>query len=158
MSGSEKTKRRDAITNLISSQKVVSQEQLLSLLEEQNIETTQATLSRDLKSMKVSRVFDGHGGYNYSLAGSGSTENLPDDHYLQDIRRGVISLDSSGNIAVINTLSGHANAVAAALDNLNFEEIVGTVAGDDTIMVLLRSPENNKTLSQRLAQITEGKI
>jgi transcriptional regulator of arginine metabolism len=133
----ERNARLRAVKKLISENRVTSQEQLLGLLSGRGISVTQATLSRDMKSLKVNKVFDGDRGYYYTLP----SEENPEDtipHYVQDIRRGFLSMEFSGNICVINTLSGHANPVAAALDRLSLEDIVGTVAGDDTIMAVLK--------------------
>lgn len=132
----DRTARLHAIRRLIKNDRIESQESLLSRLEDGGFSLTQATLSRDLKLLKVGKVSDG----------SRSIYTLPDEeerdesrqNYLHDVKRGWISIDFSGNIAVVFTLAGHADTVALALDRLEFPEILGTVAGDDTVILVLR--------------------
>jgi transcriptional regulator of arginine metabolism len=98
---------------------------------------TQATLSRDLRHLRVVKVSDGSEGYYYTFleteTGKGSDQTL-----IQDFLRGFLSIAFSGNFGLIKTLPGHAPSVAAAIDNLGIEEILGTLAGDDTILLVPR--------------------
>ena len=128
--------RLNIIKNLITEKKISSQEQLLLLLKEENVHVTQATLSRDLKSLKVGKVSDGHRGYYYTLPDQKMNKETT-EHFLDDIKRGYIALAFSGNLVVMHTLPGHANTVAFALDRLDLDEITGTIAGDDTILIIL---------------------
>ena len=98
---------------------------------------TQATLSRDLKMLKVGKISDGWSGYYYSLPESDLVSES-EKSYIQDVRRGILSIEFSGNFGVIKTRPGHANSVCFALDVLNLPEILGSLAGDDTIFVILR--------------------
>ena len=129
--------RRSVIKEIIKNNKIDNQDSLLQMLRLQGIDVTQATLSRDLKMLKISKISDGWSGYYYSLP---SNETIEEDRkeYIQDVRRGIISIEFSGNIGVIKTKSGHANSVASALDYFDMQEILGTIAGDDTIFILLR--------------------
>ena len=126
-----------AIKHVFSTQDISSQEQLVEILFSQGIDVTQATLSRDLKILQVSKVPDGKGGNIYALT---SEEDLKatEEQYIKDFLRGFISLEGSGNLLVLKTLSGHAQAVAAALDNLEVEGALGTLAGDDTVLIILK--------------------
>lgn len=133
----EKENRLATIKRLISKNRIDNQDSLLQMLKNEGFDLTQATLSRDLKTLKVGKISDGWSGYYYTLLDSASS-NVSSQNYLQDIRRSVISIEFSGNIGVIKTRAGHANAVCYALDVLKLPEILGTVAGDDTIFVLLR--------------------
>lgn len=133
----DRSERLKKIKDLIRSHRIESQEYLLNLLEKEKFHVTQATLSRDLKYLRVSKISDGWSGYYYSLP----TEDNPpkaEQGYIQDVRRGILSLEFSYHMGVIKTLPGHADSVALALDNLVLPEILGTVAGDDTIFVILR--------------------
>lgn len=132
-----RSQRLTAIKNIISSQDIASQEQLAELLTAQGMEVTQATLSRDLKQLQVSKVPDGRGGTVYALT---SEEDLKhtEEQFIGDFLRGFLSIDGSGNLLVLRTLAGHAHAVGAALDNLEVEGALGTVAGDDTVLIILR--------------------
>ncbi len=133
----ERQSRLKSIKNIIRSQRIESQDVLLDLLNEQGFEVTQATLSRDLKMLKVGKVPDSQGGYVYALPGD--DENHENNSiYVQDFLRGYLSIDFSGNIVVIKTFSGHANSVCNAIDNLNMKEVLGTVAGDNCMFACLK--------------------
>ena len=133
----ERQTRLKAIINLIKNNTIESQDELLALLLKEGYDVTQATLSRDLKLLKVGKVPDGKSSYMYALpddADSPESETI----YAQDFLRGYVSIDFSGNIVVIKTFSGHANTVCNAIDNLNFDEVLGTVAGDNCMFACLR--------------------
>lgn len=133
----ERTTRLKAIKKLIKNNRVKSQEELLGHLLTEGFEVTQATLSRDLKLLKVGKLSDGHAGYVYTLPGEdekGENEEL----FVQDFLRGYVSIEWNASTVVIKTFSGQANSVANALDSLNLEEILGTVAGDNCIFASLR--------------------
>jgi len=133
----DKDARMDCIKQIIREMRIHSQEALLEQMHLRGHRVTQATLSRDLKGLKVGKVSDGKNGYYYTLPGDakyGATEK----DYLKDVQRGFISYEFSQNICVINTLPGHANSVALAIDQINLNEILGTIAGDDTIFLVLK--------------------
>lgn len=133
----ERTSRLKAIRNLIKSNSIKSQEELLGLLTKDGYEVTQATLSRDLKLLKVGKMSDGHEGYLYALPSEEeSREN--ESIFVQDFMRGYVSIEWNSSTVVIKTFSGQANSVANALDSLNMREILGTVAGDNCIFASLR--------------------
>ena len=122
--------RLKSIKKLIKTSKIESQETLLGLLQKEGYEVTQATLSRDMKLLKIGKISDGNNGYIYALP----SEDERQDSELtvaQDFLRGYISIECSGNIAVIKTYSGHADVVASALDTLALDEVIGTIAGGD---------------------------
>ncbi len=133
----ERQSRLKAIKNLIKNNNIESQDELLLLLLKEGYDVTQATLSRDLKLLKVGKVPDGQNGYKYALPGENESAES-EAIYVQDFLRGYISIDWSGNIVVIKTFPGHANTVCNAIDNLNMEEILGTVAGDNCMFACLR--------------------
>ena len=136
--GKTKNARLAAITNIIRNQIIRSQEELISILKEKGFVLTQATLSRDLKELQVVKVHTSQG-YKYSINTTGVLGHAASIHSSQDI---ALSIDASGNLAVVKTLPGFAAAVAATIDNIvPSEMIVGCVAGDDTILVILRSAE-----------------
>ncbi len=129
--------RLTAIKELIKKNKIDNQDTLLSLLKEEGFDVTQATLSRDLKALKVGKISDGWSGYYYSLP-ENELVSESEKSYVQDVRRGVVSIEFSGNVGVVKTRSGHANSVALALETLSLPEILGTLAGDDTVLIVLR--------------------
>ena len=133
----ERLTRLKTIRKLIKNYRIESQDTLLAYLEKEGYEVTQATLSRDLKLLKVGKVSDGSTGYVYSLT-SEEERQESEQIYIQDFLRGYVSIDWSGNIVVIKTYPGHANTVSSALDNLNMDELLGTVAGDNCLFACLR--------------------
>jgi transcriptional regulator of arginine metabolism len=133
----ERLTRLKSIRKLIKNYRIESQEALLGYLQKEGYEVTQATLSRDLKLLKVGKISDGHSGYVYTLPGD---EERPESEqiFVQDFLRGYVSIDWNGNVVVIKTFGGHADTVSNALDSLNMDEILGTVAGDNCIFACLR--------------------
>ena len=130
------SERRRAVRELIAGGAISSQEELLRRLAASGLSTTQATLSRDLKVLKVGKLPDGHGGYTYAFRDQ--LDQSGSDVSLQSVfMHGYRSIAFSGNLAVIHTLPGHAASVAFALDKLQVAGIIGTVAGDDTILAVL---------------------
>jgi transcriptional regulator of arginine metabolism len=126
----ERLTRLKSIKKLIKTYRIESQEALLGYLQKEGYEVTQATLSRDLKLLKVGKVSDGHNGYVYTLPGEDERQES-EQTLVQDFLRGYISIEYSGNTVVIKTYSGHADVVAASLDAMAFDEIIGTIAGGD---------------------------
>ncbi len=154
----EKLLRLKTVRKLIKTNRIESQEELLGLLQKEGFEVTQATLSRDLKLLKVGKVSDGRSGYVYILPDEDERREN-EQLYIQDILRGYVSIDYSGNIVVIKTFGGHADAVSNALDALNFDEILGTVAGENCIFVCLREGVTGENfLSILKAKIPEIEI
>jgi len=134
----ERLTRLKAIRKLIKTYRIESQETLLGHLQKEGFLVTQATLSRDLKLLKVGKISDGHNGYVYSLPGDDDRQET-ERTFVQDFLRGYISIDWSMNMVVIKTYSGHSDSVALAVDNLALDEVLGTIAGrDNTVFVCLR--------------------
>ncbi|MBQ2552314.1 MAG: ArgR family transcriptional regulator, partial [Treponema sp.] len=137
---------------------IESQEELLGFLQKEGFEVTQATLSRDLKLLKVGKVSDGHSGYVYTVPDDDERQES-EALYVQDFMRGYVSIDFSGNIVVIKTFGGHADSVSNALDALNMEEILGTVAGDNCIFACLKEGVSGhqflKALKKRIPDLEE---
>ena len=149
----ERLTRLEAIRKLIRTEKIKSQDTLVEYLEREGFAVTQATLSRDLKLLKVGKVSDGRGSYVYTLTADDERQNTGSG-YIRDFVRGCISIDWSGNIVVIKTYSGHSDPVAVALDSMGFEEILGTIAGNDNnVAVFLREGFNGEGF---LAHIKEA--
>ncbi|MBQ5632099.1 MAG: ArgR family transcriptional regulator [Treponema sp.] len=141
--------RLKAIRKLIKNHRVESQETLLSYLQKEGYEVTQATLSRDLKMLKVGKVSDGNAGYFYTLP-SDEENQESEQIYKRDFLRGYVSIDWSGNIIVIKTFPGHANTVSNALDNLNLEDLLGTVAGDNCLFACIKEGVSGEDFVKKL--------
>lgn len=145
----ERHSRLKAIRKLIKNHRVESQETLLSYLQKEGYEVTQATLSRDLKMLKVGKVSDGNAGYFYTLP-SDEENQESEQIYKRDFLRGYVSIDWSGNIVVIKTFPGHANTVSNALDNLNLEDLLGTVAGDNCLFACIKEGVSGEDFVKKL--------
>ncbi|MFI3258220.1 MAG: ArgR family transcriptional regulator [Spirochaetales bacterium] len=148
----ERLNRLKVIRKLIKSSQIKSQESLLQCLSQEGFSVTQATLSRDLKLLKVGKLSDNENGYVYVLP---EDDEYHDNHKMlaQDFLRGYISIDYSGNIAVIKTYSGYSDVVAVALDNLGMEEVLGTIAGgDNCVFACLREGITGEQFLQRLKE------
>jgi arginine repressor len=135
----KKTTRLDTIKLIISNKEISSQEELLIELNKEGFTLTQATLSRDLKQLKVAKAATMNGKYIYVLPNNIMYKRTTDQSAGEMMRNnGFVSLEFSGNIAVIKTRPGYASSIAYDIDNRDFTDILGTIAGDDTIMLVLR--------------------
>ncbi|HCR19553.1 MAG TPA: arginine repressor [Candidatus Latescibacteria bacterium] len=146
----EKARRHEQILALIRQEAIGTQEDLAKSLQESGILTTQSTLSKDIKELQVSKVPTGDGGFRYripetrsSLSGRGLFQRK-----LVDF---VVGIDGAENMLVLKTITGHAQGVCEALDQAEWPEIVGTIAGENTIFVLCRSSEHREELGKRIA-------
>jgi len=128
-----RTERLIAIKELISSMKISSQEELLRLLVERGLTYTQATLSRDLKFLKVNKIADPGKGYVYELPEQHTALNVAAENYAA---QGFISIKFAKHLGVIKTMPGYAPGIASLIDKSDPFEIVGTIAGDDTILII----------------------
>lgn len=135
-----KSNRLDAIKIIISSKEVGSQEELLQELSREGFALTQATLSRDLKQLKVAKAASMNGNYVYVLPNNTMYKRMVEPHKASELlmHSGFISIEFSDNLAVIKTRPGYASSLAYDIDVHNFPEILGTIAGDDTIMMVLK--------------------
>ena len=151
----ERSARLARLRHIIETRQIRSHEVLLSYLAEEGFTVTQATLSRDLKYLKVGKVPDGRGGYIYTFSDSASKVGS-DKSLVEDFRRGFISIEFSGHQGVIKTLPGHASSVAFAIDNLNIREVLGTIAGNDTILLIPRNGVSHSQLIKALQERIPG--
>lgn len=148
-----KSKRQVKILELIRKNDIETQEELSDYLEQEGYQVTQATVSRDIRELKLTKVSMSNGRQKY-VALAENTEDLS-EKYIRIFRDGFASMDMAQNILVIKTVPGMAMAVAAALDAMDCHEIVGSIAGDDTIMCAVRSVEDTVTLMERLRKIMD---
>ena len=129
---STRKERLDAIGEIIRTKAIGNQEEILTAPEESGFSVTQATLSRDIKQLKVAKVHGGNGDYVYRLPDEGAGEQVPND----DVRKP--NIEFSGNLAVLKTRPGYAMGIASDIDAHAANEILGTIAGDDTILIIPR--------------------
>lgn len=151
---SDKTSRLDVIKMIISHQAICNQEELLREMDKAGFPVTQATLSRDLRQLKVSKSSTPSGKYVYVLPSSPHYRRVPEPVYQSTLRSwGVKSVKFSGQLAVIHTLPGHASPIAYEIDNKAMEEVIGTIAGDDTIMLVMAEGVGREQLISRLSAV-----
>lgn len=156
-----KVKRQLEIRKIIQKGDVHSQDELLSRLKQKGFDLTQATLSRDLKALQVAKVPHPAKGYVYSIPDDRQAEHRPNQSRANYLADGFIGLQFSGNLAVLKTAPGYASSIAAILDQASPWEIIGTVAGDDTILIIQREGIARRDLIEALVKIMpklKGKI
>jgi len=146
-----KISRQSKIIELINKYDIETQEELADLLMKAGFNVTQATVSRDIRELKLTKVAVDGGKQKYILLQK--TEPDISEKYTRVLREGFVSMDMAQNILVIKTISGMAMAVAAALDALQISSIVGCIAGDDTIMCAIRTVEDTVTVMEKLSKI-----
>lgn len=147
-----KKTRQEKILELILQKEIETQDDLCKSLNEEGFVVTQATVSRDIRDLKLIKVAGTKGRMKYASLLPANTDFA--EKYRKIFREGFVSADTAGNILVIKTISGMAMAVAAALDAMNFAQIVGSIAGDDTIMCAIRTPEDAEKIRIQLLQLS----
>ena len=145
--------RQGKILEIIQKYDVDTQEELAERLREQGFIVTQATVSRDIRELKLNKVSLPGGGQKYTCVRQ--EDDRMEDRFVRVLRDGFLSMDMAQNILVIKTVSGLAMAVAAALEAQKFQEIVGCIAGDDTIFVAVRTQEATGKLMEKLQGILD---
>ena len=145
--------RQSKILKLIESHEIETQEKLASMLKDDGYEVTQATVSRDIKELQLIKILSSEGKYKYATA-SNMSANLS-GRFVKIFKETVKSVDHSGNLVVIKTLTGCANAAAEALDTLNLSGMVGSIAGDNTIMVVVREQTDVEGFAGKLREMLD---
>ncbi len=143
-----KRTRHAKIVEIIEKHDVGTQEELAELLKESGFQVTQATVSRDIRELKLSKIPTGDGRQKYVVLRQDDSHLV--DKYIRVLKDGLLSMDMAQNILVIKTVSGMASAVAVAVDAMKFKEIVGSIAGDDTIMMAVRTVEETKVVMEKI--------
>ena len=146
-----KKSRHQKIIELVSRLRIGTQEELADILIKEGYKVTQATVSRDIKELKLSKVAGNDGVQYYQIIEK--EEQVYSGKYIRVLREALMSMDTAGNFLVIRTMSGMANAVAAALDQFRLEKIVGTLAGDDTIMCAMKNAQDAEDIKKRIQEI-----
>ena len=148
-----KDKRQSKILELIRNNDIETQEELQAYLVKNGFAVTQATVSRDIREMKLTKIATNAGKQKYVVLND-TVEDLS-KKYVRVLQDGFVSMDMAQNILVIKTVSGMAGAVCAAIDAMNIDEIVGSIAGDDTIMCAIRTTEDTVQIMKKLRRIIE---
>ncbi len=148
-----KKRRHEKINELVSRYEIDTQEELADRLCEAGYQVTQATVSRDIRELKLSKIPVGKGRQKY-VAFTQDESHLG-DKYIRVLREGYVSMDLAQNLLVMKTVSGMAMAVAAAVDALKIEEIVGCIAGDNTIMMAMRNEATAAAVMDKIERMLE---
>ena len=154
-----KNDRLEALRMIISSQELGSQDELLAALKQEGFKLTQATLSRDLKQLKVAKAASMRGNYVYVLPNDTMYKRVSTPHSVREMMQvpGFLSIHFSGNMGVIKTRPGYASSIAYNIDNSHIQEILGTIAGDDTIMCAVRTVDDTVSLMGKLKRIIDNR-
>ena len=142
-----KNARQTAILSIIEQNDIETQEELAGRLKDMGIAVTQATVSRDIKELRLLKVLSGTGGYKYATADK--AEHGLSERFVRMFKDSVLSVDSSKNIVVLKTLAGSANVAAEAIDSMHLPEILGTMAVDNTILVVVQNEEEAAQTANR---------
>ena len=148
-----KSIRQNEIIRLIANGDIETQEELASELRAIGYKVTQATVSRDIREMRLIKVPSKDGGFKY--AKPERHETAVSERLTRILTDSLVNVDASGNLIVVKTLSGSANVAAEALDNLGWPEIMGTIAGDNTIFIAVRNETDAMEVSGRIHRLTE---
>ena len=150
-----KNNRLEALRLIISSQQLGSQDELLSALQKEGFKLTQATLSRDLKQLKVAKAASMSGNYVYVLPNETMYKRVSTPNSIREMMTvpGFVSINYSGNIGVIKTRPGYASSIAWNIDNSDIPEIIGTIAGDDTIFIVIKEGVRHQEVTRALDDV-----
>lgn len=146
-----KKKRQALILSLIREYHIATQEELLEKLKEHGMEVTQATISRDIKELHLIKSMSSTGEYGY--VEPTKTSAKPNLNFSSILKDSITNIDYAGNICVLRCHSGMSNAACAAIDTMHWEELVGTLAGDDTVFLLCRTEKDAEQLSEKFKSI-----
>ena len=149
-----KKNRHQKIRELVEQYEIETQEELADRLKEAGYAVTQATVSRDIRELKLSKIPMGDGRQKYAVVSH--SDHYLGEKYIRVLRDGFVSMDMAQNILVVKTVSGMAMAVAAALDAMKLKEIVGSIAGDDTIMMAVRTVEDTEIVMDKIRNVLES--
>ena len=146
-----KGKRHAKVVELINKHNIEAQEELAERLNQEGFQVTQATVSRDIRDLKLTKVPTEGGRQKYTILKT--PETAMSEKYMRVLKDGYVSIDMAQNILVIKTVSGMAMAVAAAIDAMNWNEVVGCIAGDDTIMCAIRTTDDTVNVMDKIRKI-----
>ena len=146
-----KTVRHAVIKEIIESQDIETQEELASALRLRGIDVTQATVSRDIKELRLLKVLSESGGYKYATADK--AEHGLADRFIRIFSESMLSIIQANNLIVIKTISGSAHVAGEAIDSLKWPEVVGTISGDNTLLVIALNADDAEALMRKFEQI-----
>ena len=150
-----KNDRLEALRLIISSQQLGSQDELLNALQKEGFKLTQATLSRDLKQLKVAKAASMSGNYVYVLPNETMYKRVSTPNSIREMMKvpGFVSINFSGNLGIIKTRPGYASSIAWNIDNSDIPDILGTIAGDDTIFIVIKEGVRHHEVIESLSDV-----
>lgn len=149
-----KKKRHALILQLVQTHDITTQEELLELLRQNGFDVTQATVSRDIKELRLVKAPSGNGAAKYAVNASKTNDSF--QKFYEIFAHSVLSTDSAGNLCAVKCYAGTGNAAGAAIDSMDLPGVVGTLAGDDTVFVLCRTPEEAVHLKEQIDTMLSG--
>lgn len=149
-----KRRRQEQIIEIIENENIETQEELVEHLNQLGYQVTQATVSRDIRDLHLIKIPNGAGGQKYSVAKT--EKSFLGERHTRVLKEGFVSMDNAQNLLVIKTHSGMAMAVAAALDDMKIKEIVGVIAGDDTIMAAIKTVEDTYAVMDQIRKYLDA--
>jgi len=154
-----KFKRQAKILELINDYNIETQDELAERLSNSGFPSTQATISRDIKQLKILKVLNSENRYKYATTAfeGDNKEYMTDAKFYNILKETVVNTDIAKNLILVKTYPGMAHAAGSAIDNINFSEVVGTIAGDDTVLLVFATDENANLILDKLRKIIFGK-
>ena len=146
-----KTKRQSCILEIIQNRRIETQDELIGALQESGFPVTQATVSRDIKELRLIKTLDAGGAYRYTVAAPEKAQISTRFHSI--FRDAVRSVDFAGNLVVVKCIAGMAQAACAAMDSLHWDSVIGTLAGDDTFVCITKTQDNAVALVEELKKL-----
>ena len=149
-----KSARHNLILEIIETMDIETQEELAEELKRRGVRVTQATVSRDIKELRLLKVLSENGGYKYATVER--AEKGMNDRFARILAESIVNIDSVNNLIVVTTLSASANAAGEAIDSMKWNEVLGTIAGDNTLLIIARSNEAVETVLARINGLLNG--
>jgi transcriptional regulator of arginine metabolism len=147
-----KTGRQTKILEIIKNNDVETQEELTAYLQQEGFAVTQATVSRDIRELKLTKIAMDNGRQKYAVISEGESDLM--DKYVRVLREGFLNVDMAGNLVVVKTVSGMGSAVGAAVDAMKMDKVVGSIAGDDTLLLVIRTEDDARNIVEHLRVLT----
>lgn len=149
-----KSARHNLILEIIENKDIETQEELAEELKNRGVRVTQATVSRDIKELRLLKVLSEHGGYKYATVER--AEKGMNDRFGRILAESIVNIESVNNLIVVNTLSASAGAAGEAIDSMKWSEVMGTIAGDNTLLIITRSNEAAEALVAKFNALLNG--
>lgn len=148
-----KSARHNLILEIIENKDIETQEELAEELLNHGVKVTQATVSRDIKELRILKVLSEHGGYKYATVER--AEKGMNDRFIRILTESVVNIECVGNLMVLKTLSASASAAGEAIDSMKWSEVLGTIAGDNTLLIICRSEEAVEAIHTRFNNLVK---